>query len=116
MKLCRAIVLILSFLFYSISFKTGPLKSPRIQTIFQLRCKKAIQSSSALITFPRNEVVIFEALFSFLSLEPVHAASSDAVNLLTGYKTHVPDYVTWVVLIVGAYITQYRIFKFLSTL
>lgn len=80
--------------------------------------RKAISSISICAGFPKNlaTVLVLEGIVNPFSLEPAHAAASDAIDLLTGYKTHVPDYITWVVLIVGAYTMQYRIFKFLSTL
>ena len=77
--------------------------------------KKAISSISIFAGFPKNLAPML-VLEGIVNPEPAHAAASDAIDLLTGYKTHIPDYITWVVLIAGAYTMQYRIFKFLSTL
>ena len=66
-----------------------------------------------------NNVFKYIAISSTTSLFPIlqaNAAASDAIDLLTGYKPVVPDFVTWTVLLAGAYMTQYKIFKFLSTL
>jgi hypothetical protein len=59
-------------------------------------------------------VSITTAFCSFNPVSPAFASSQDAIDLLTGYKPHTPDVVTWIVLIVGAYMTQYKIFKWLA--
>jgi len=74
-----------------------------------------------IASFRRNSEDTFQsvaqATFFVLLPGPIASASSqDAIDLLSGHKSHVPDSITWTVLIIGAYITQYRIFKFLSTL
>ena len=117
MKFCLSkrvvFLLLLVFKFNSISssLKVGPSWS---QTNLRFNRK----TISACARFPINfaPVLVFEGILNSFSLEPAQAAASDAINLLTGYNTHIPDNITWVVLIVGAYMTQYRIFKFLSTL
>jgi hypothetical protein len=57
--------------------------------------------SSTLITvFPHNIYAI---------------TSKDAIDALSGYHAQTPDWLAWTVLISIVYITQYRIFRFLSS-
>lgn len=58
--------------------------------------------------------VIFSTIFSFTM--NTYASSEEALQLLHGYTPLVPESVTWVVLIVGLYLIQYKIYKFIGSI
>ena len=62
----------------------------------------------AKITSSMTIVTTLSPIVSFASAE-------DVMQLYqTGYISRSPDWLTWVVMLWGAYLMQYRIFKFLS--
>lgn len=45
----------------------------------------------------------------------VNANGQEALDLLTGYKTHTDDNLTWFVLLAGSYAVSYKIFKWMAS-
>lgn len=83
-----------------------------------------IKNSNELLTHNQlsniNKIDIVKKIiinYSMLLLYPTIALAipQDTLQLLNGYETRIPNYITWITMLSTLYLIQYKIYRWLST-